>query len=108
MSSFACAGLTVSPNRWIVYAKAYSDTFQKSWYFPIALRRKEYSSCLARHWALKATGSGAIALQASATAPTSTTVPYISNATPRTLSLAMCGLSSICCAGPWRPSSPPV
>src|SRR5436853_3581675 len=53
------------------------------------LSRKVYSSCFVRHKAANAVGSGAIPLQATATAPTSTTVPYISKAMPFTLSLAI-------------------
>src|SRR2546427_3239211 len=53
------------------------------------LSRNVYSSCFVRHKAANAVGSGAIPLQASATAPTSTTVPYISKAMPFTLSLAI-------------------
>src|ERR1700756_3810771 len=48
----------------------------------MSARGKEYSSCLARHWVLKATGSEATCLHASATAPTSTSVPYMSKTTP--------------------------
>src|SRR5437899_8245287 len=89
MSRGCWAGLSSIPSRRVVNSSACSDTVQKFWYLPMRLRRKVYSSCFVRHKAANAVGSGAIPLQASATAPTSTTVPYISKAMPFTLSLAI-------------------
>jgi len=51
--------------------------------------RNVYSSCLARHCATKAAGSGATSLHASATLPTSTTVPYMSKTIPLMVRLAI-------------------
>src|SRR5438552_2844922 len=95
MSRGCWAGLSSIPSRRVVNSSARSDTVQKFWYLPMRLRRKVYSSCFVRHKAANAVGSGAIPLQASATAPTSTTVPYISKAMPFTLSLAICASSQL-------------
>ncbi len=54
-----CSGVTCRAKRWSANSRASSVTSRKSRYFPIRVRRKAYSSSLARHWVLKATGSGA-------------------------------------------------